>query len=89
MKAPKFDSTNQQKPLSWYRENGLKGLAFSVLAIVGAFVGAGLAKRYPDYATFYKVLAWPMALAGCLTLLVSGLLLFTWFTLRNDPDVTK
>lgn len=89
MNSLKFDNSKQGNPFSWHRENGLKGLAWAVSSMMAALVCAWLAKVYPDYASLYKVLAWPLAIGGCLTLLVSTLMLFTWFVLRNDPDVTK
>lgn len=44
MKAPKFGSANQQRPLSWYRENGLKVLAIIASGLLLA-VACGTATR--------------------------------------------
>lgn len=77
---------NQRRPLGWYRKNGLTALGWSVLSWMMAYGSALNAANYHEATTLFFAISMVMALTGCITLVIGGLCLFTWFTLRNDPE---
>lgn len=79
-----MEKPKHSKPLSWYRDKGFEALLYAAAGMLMASMTEMTDPILGDRAQVYFF--WIMGVMSIVTSMLGVILLFTWWTLRNDPD---